>query len=153
MVELLKKALTVLPDDEELQREYDTWKSRIPVSLTSLKTFSSVGGVYARNNVEMDNYENTYNPNIIASSSGSVEYYLDGKYKFLTGVIFVRHSGRGKAGVSTVSIYGDDVLLGSYDFSNKSKPVEIKVDITGVDFLKIKFTGGYVGIGNPCVGW
>ncbi len=162
VVALLKKAIAVVPNDEELQREYDTWKSRIPVGLTTLDYYTKTGYLYIDRDNDGDNYGTVYDSNIMGvilyHQPASVEYYLDGKYNSLTGVIYVsERAKRLQADISddVIYIYGDGILLASYSgFTYKDKPQKMNVDISGVEFLKISFgTERLIGVGNPYVGW
>lgn len=104
-----------------------------------------------------DNYGNTYNY-VLASNNGygdydEVEYYLGEKYTAITGMFYITRGsvdavGSFESQKPEIRIYGDDVLLHTKKgCSYKDKPEEFRVDLTGVEFLKVVFDGAYYNEG------
>ena len=94
-----------------------------------------------------DNYGNVYTNTFFhrGVNTGFVEYFLDGKYSELAGTICVYsqalNNGYGQTwDTATIRIYGDDQLLYSKcgGFDPKFKPMEILLNISGVEFLRIE---------------
>lgn len=173
VVALLKEATSILPNNSNLEEELELWNSRHSVPLTDIEYFSksiSVGEAYWYDCT--DNYGTVYPHSITASDSGTkyIEYYLGGQYAKFSGVLYVTSHARSinpsyyTWNIATVSIYGDDHLLyTNVGFTNKDQPIEISIDISEVDFLKIAFENTYytdeglssslIGLGSPTVGW
>lgn len=103
--------------------------------------------------------------------TGSVVYDLTYKeYRRLRGVICVDESGADIRpdyhmwGQAAIEFYGDGNLLGRYTgFSPTSEPINVELDITGIELLEIRFIAAYwtddglghqlVNFANPAVGW
>lgn len=173
VITLLKNAISVLPEDSSLKQEYSLWISRSPVSLTDLEYYSKSGTIQTNFSLDCkDNFGTSYPSCISPYDSGTpyIEYFLGGEYAKFSGVLYVTshaksiNSSHYNWGIATVSIYGDDALLYTHTgFSPKDNPLEITVDISGVDFLKISFKDAYyvdtgldeslIGLGNPTLGW
>ena len=74
---------------------------------------------------------------IRSSIIGYGEYYINRQYKTLTGTI-AAHSDMGELATSSISIYGDDVLIQTFSsISRKTERFSFSVDISNVKFLKI----------------
>lgn len=168
IMSLLAEAIKILPDDEDLLREYKLWESRKPILLTEIEEYSKDGvDCNGSSGNNTDNYGTSYLSYIVDSSGyiGSkhyIEYYLGGEYSIFKASVYVTEHSQGySTDEAAILIYGDDELLFSYsDISSKDKPKEISVDISGVEFLKIKFSNcifprgiAKVGLANPMVGW
>lgn len=71
----------------------------------------------------------------------SVYYNLDAKYVSLSG-LYGPTDDASYDRTSTINIYGDGELLGSYESKNGDLPKDFNVDVKGVLQLKIEFSGG-----------
>lgn len=107
-----------------------------------------------------DNYGNSYNY-VLACNNGygdydEVEYYLGEKYKELTGTFYITKAsvddvGNFESNQPEIRIYGDDKLLYTKNgCTSKDTPEEFRVDLNGVEFLKVVFDGAYY---NEGFGW
>ena len=173
VVALLKEATSILPNNTNLKEEFDLWNSRHSVPLTDIEYFSKSGSIQEDYWVDgTDNYGTAYPHSITPFDSGTtyIEYYLGGQYAKLSGVLYVTSHAKSinpsyyTWGIATISIYGDDILLyTNTGFTTKDQPMNISVDISEVDFLKISFENAHyfdtgmseslIGLGNPTIGW
>ena len=105
-----------------------------------------------------DNFGNEY-ANIFYSAEdhGSVEYYLNGKYKELKGTLYVvdRALNNGydhKWDEAAFSVYADGKLIYSTaGFTSHTKPLELILDISNVEYLQLVYDNNfYYDIGH---GW
>lgn len=128
---------------------YDNATHDEPVSLAGMDYFQIENFTVDNSGTDWyeDNYGNVY-PNVFfhrGVNSGYVEYYLNGAYSELAGTICVYcravNNGYGHTwDTATIRIYGDDQLLYSKcgGFDPKFKPMEILLNINGVEFLRIE---------------
>ena len=95
-----------------------------------------------------DQYGKKHSCNLHQSDRGTdcyIEYYLDGQYTGLEGTLYLvkwalEDVSEDDIAMAGFSVYGDDrLLMKSSGFNKKTKPEKISVDITGVEFLKIRF--------------
>lgn len=89
------------------------------------------------------NYGSTY------GRQGSISYALNGQYRRLTGVCFQRYDYRHRLDVMAFEVYGDDRLLERIEIGPNVFPVNIDIDVAGVQVLQIKAVNVYVKDGNP----
>ena len=171
---MLKKAVGVVSDNQELNSEYNLWLSRTDMILNEENSFSKSTSVWFNQWYDnIDNYDNSYSNCFAAHDSGMsyIEYNLDKKYSKLTGTIYVNKKLRtsnlfyDNRDIATINIYGDGKLIYSKTgFSIKDKPIDIHIDITDVEFLRIEIIdamyyvsggtdGALVCLGNFAVGW
>lgn len=97
-----------------------------------------------------DNYGNTYGSQYYSDEdTGYVEYNLDRRYTVLTGTLYVTDralkEGYGHKWESlTFSVYGDGKLLyTTRGFNDHQRPMELRIDVSGVEFLQIRFDDNY----------
>lgn len=65
-----------------------------------------------------------------------LEFYAGKQYQTFTATLGVKQDN--KSTDMTVEIYGDnDVLLGSFDLDKHTEPMEISIDISGQNYIKI----------------
>lgn len=173
VVTLLKEALSILPNNIALEEEYELWNSRHSVPLTDIEYFSKSSSIQEDNWVDStDNYGTVYPHSITPFDSGTtyIEYYLGRQYAKFSGVLYVISHAKSinpsyyTWDIATISIYGDDILLyTNTGFTTKDQPININIDISEVDFLKISFEDAHyfdtgiseslIGLGNPTIGW
>lgn len=153
--------------------EFDLRGFQHSIPLTDIDYFTKAGAIHENSWIDStDNYGATYPHSIAPYDSGTtyIEYYLGGQYAKLTGVLYITSHAKSISpsyytwNNATISIYGDDVLLYTKTgFTTKDQPIDISVDISEVDFLKISFENAHyfdtgmseslIGLGNPTVGW
>lgn len=143
--------------------------------LTKLNSFSKSKGVNVNPPLDKtDNYDTVYSSyisgyaTVFDTEDPYIEYYVGSEYTNLSGKLYVTRHARGinpqfsNWDIATVSIYGDDSLLYTYTgFSPKDKPLDISINITDVDFLKICFSDTHyyqeglshslISLGNPTI--
>lgn len=167
VMSLLGNAISVLSNDADLEREYELWDSRRPISLTEMETFSGGFGVNESSYIK-DNYGNIYS-NGLRSNNGA-EYYIGKEYAVFKSVVYIPDIVKDFEYSDyrieywdsvTISIYGDDkILYTKTGFNPKDKPLDIAIDVSGVEFLKIVFKHNSVmaghcliALGDPTLGW
>lgn len=67
---------------------------------------------------------------------GFGEYYLGRGYKTLKGTLAVSDSTSNEDVSARLEIYGDNRVLAYYDMNRKTRPFEIELDISHVDYLQ-----------------
>lgn len=164
-VKVIDHALTLLKEDELLLEKKEEYKVKAPVALTTLKSFSNDFGGKRRRGVSItDKLGNAY-MNCIEYLGGSDMnwgeslntyqkrdiYVISGEYSSFKAILFVPEDrndyfehdltdSEKKNGSYTFRIFGDDVLLyQSPMMFSKQYPVEIAVDITGVEQLSFSW--------------
>jgi len=83
-----------------------------------------------------------------ASSTAATEHNLGGNYTRLTGV-FGRVDGTPAARNATVRITGDGVTLHEFTLGMNDAPINVDVDVTGVNLLIVTVTRGPFVSGAP----
>ncbi len=165
VMSLLGNAIRVLPNDEDLSREYELWKSRKPVLLTDIDIFSGNAAINP-SDYNKDNYGEIYSNSLALSDA--VEYYIGKEYAIFDATIYVTDVAKDFEysdyrvefwDSMTISVYGDDKLLYTKTgFNPKDKPLDITVDVTDVEFLKIVYAEQFYGFtlvafGDLTLGW
>ena len=98
-----------------------------------------------------DNYGGEYDTELYATE-GSIDYYLGGKYSELSGTLFVTEralsTGAGCYGHMwdqvTFNVYCDDTMVYSKKgLDARLKPLDLLIDIRGVEFLRLEFKNNY----------
>lgn len=160
-VKVIDHALTFLEEDEILLEKKEEYKAKAPVALVSLKSFSNDFGGKRRKGVSLsDKLGNSY-MNCTEYLGGSDMnwgeklntyqkrdiYVIHGEYSLFKATLFVPEdrndyfehdltNSEKKSGSYTFRIFGDDKLLyQSPMMLSKQYPVEIEIDITGVEQL------------------
>ena len=147
--ERLQKLEGMLGSAPAEQSQYDNTSCTEAVSLAGLDYFEQESFTVDNSGTDWydDNYGNVYINTFFhrGVNTGYVEYFLDGKYSELAGTICVYsqalNNGYGQTwDTATIRIYGDGQLLYSKcgGFDPKFKPMEILLDISGVEFLRIE---------------
>ena len=138
---VIRKALQKYPDNESLLEKSDYYQSFAPVDLYNLKPYKSSHG-YSHMKEASDNFGNEYVNCVVKSHYNSkTEAIYDVKYLYnqFTATVFMRSDHKAE-NVGAVKIYGDNSLL--YSKTNidvYGRPFDIKVDVTGIQDLKIVF--------------
>ena len=131
--------------DNRLQEKIDLINSQKPITIdiSSLKIIDSEWDFYGNaKSTIIDTYGNTYDkPIVFDGVNDYVTYYTSGKYITIAGFV-AAHDGMAHDYTAVVSIYADDVLIyTSPEISRTTKPIEVSLDISGADTIKIKSTG------------
>ena len=117
-----------------------------------------------------DGFNNEYTSSMYgAEDEAYAEYYIEKQYSTLQGTLYVPKKALDNSGSRDIlfdnsfAIYGDDKLLYSNeDFDLKMKPVDVEVDISDVETLRIFFSHDFyrdsrglhapkVVFGNPII--
>ncbi|MDO5111703.1 MAG: NPCBM/NEW2 domain-containing protein [Clostridia bacterium] len=161
-VAVLNQANAIYPDSTLAKTILD-YNKYIPASLTAFEVFYNGFDKYERTveNTLRDKMGNTYTDCILYAygyETGRHEVYILGRqYSRFTGTIFVPDNrGSDNDEKCYFRIYGDENLMyASPNLPSTAYPVDIDIDVTGVDQLKIQYFGGaltwkrYSAIGNP----
>lgn len=110
-------------------------------NITDLKVVDSSSYYSVKDTAITDTYGNTYVKAGTFKECGThyAIYYTAGKYTFLKGTIAVPDSIGGDGVAITVNIYADDKLIYTIpSITRTTKPVDIDLDITGADTIKIE---------------
>lgn len=178
--EMLKKELSSIREQNDYAEQTDeqlappnidaSQETRYSFLLTDLDYFSKSSRVYTNSKYDnIDNHDTVYGSCITGKDEDSyIEYYIGCEYTNFSGTLYVTDHARSinpnfqNWDIATISIYGDGLLLYSYTgFSTKDKPLNIDIDITNVEFLKISFDNAYyfnsglrlalICMGNPTI--
>ena len=87
-------------------------------------------------------YSNAYYCSNDYKKNDCCEYLLDKKYSKFKATLFVENGSNWSGSVNMTAIGDENVLYKSEDFLKTSEPVDIEVDVTGVDNFKILFSDG-----------
>lgn len=150
---ILSNAKIVI-DAKEFNDEVDKINAVKPVYLYDLKCtnwnrFSLVNSGKALTDTIGNKYEVGGNLYTISCKSnysdyyGYAEYYLGYRYKTLTGILAVDDSSNNVG--TTFMIEGDNIQLYSINLSRKTIPTSFTVDISNVNWLRIKLVGNDYG--------
>ncbi len=152
-------ALAILPGESDLVSKKDYCEERLPIPLMDLYVSSQDSGegmVYlidgSYNNTVTDLFGNDYDTagdgfffNTWETWGkeekwGYAEFYLDGKFKSISGsALVVTYYGLDEDEYAELYIYGDDELLYQESVTNQSTPDDLfNVDVSGVEWLQIK---------------
>ena len=100
-----------------------------------------------------DNYGNRYGRAIINNNYGyTTEYLLNMKYSRFKGTLYVPEGESGIDPAYLTIIADGKTIYTSPEMLKTSAPVEINVDVTGCNDIKIKFNDGTVHTVNVCLG-
>ena len=95
---------------------------------------------------ETDTIGNHYTGHVqIIHNNGYAIYYIGGQYTKLTGIIAANTNGFRNDNVSSIKILVDDKeVYNTGEFSRVSTPMNVDIDITGANWLKIQhsYTSG-----------
>lgn len=166
---LVNNAIDEIGEKEELVAELERIEYYTPVNLMDVDTFyteDDINTIVDEWDASMyDNVGNTGNKGIYFSGSMNHEacsaWLLDKKYDTLTGIFALDEYYKDKTDFDNYKcqlvIYGDGELLYTSEYMYGGiKPIEVNIDISNVDELKlgVKFEGwNVVGVGflNPTV--
>lgn len=154
---ILREALSVIPNMENLQSEIDFYKQKEPTSVTELPyvNFGLISGsIYGLEDFGeiTDNYGNVHDNSLCPNGWTNGDYArivgdLDYQYSKITGIVFQNKKYSTSPVVTTVSILGyatsdvyDATGLWSGEISGDTKPINIDVDLTGYKYIEIRFS-------------
>lgn len=111
--------------------------------LHNIKSVESDG--FYNSDSETDTIGNRYTGNVqCIKCNGYVIYYVGGKYSRLKGTIAPCDDEFMNGNTSTISILVDDEeVYNTGDFTRVSTPMEVDIDITGAQWLKIQHSKTY----------
>ena len=98
----------------------------------------SLGNEYYSGNLfYLSTYGNSYwgEYGFSENRCGFGEYYLGRGYKTLKGLLAVSDDTSNEDVSARLEIYGDNRVLAYYDFNRKTRPFEIELDVSEVDYL------------------
>ncbi len=142
-ISVIQEALQVYGDSEKLQEKLAELEEKKPVMLSELTIAESSDFFLATGELLQDTVGNYYSGTStyeLSYRSGYATIYIGGDYKTISGLLAcLNNTDSGVEGV--VSIYGDDKLLyTSSAISRISLPQEFEVNISGVEWLTIRFS-------------
>ena len=79
--------------------------------------------------------------------SGYITYMLDGKYSELTGKVVYPYETVGSSSEGHITFYsidnsGNEKEIETYKFKQTDEPIDVKINLKGVENLKIDLSGG-----------
>lgn len=142
-VAAMNAALAILPNNTTLNAKKNDYLSYKPVWLTDLDYFNSSSSIEIdAYDVMKDNTGTGHAHSIDGYSNGFIEYLMNGNYSKFTFTCAVSYDHRSTTYEQCVEVFGDGVLLCSTNImTGGTDPQPISIDITGVQKLKIVFSG------------
>ena len=144
-------ALSVLKDSSELQALRDELEPLRPVLLSELTISESAcfDELTDRTEVYKDVVGNRYYPGNLYrlhlyhdgwgnDDDGYAKVYLNSQYKKMKATVALDDSS--DTGSCILSVYGDDSVLYSGEFSRTTPPEEISIDVTGTQWIEFSIT-------------
>ena len=117
--------------DYQSSKQFERIEKEETVQDTFGNTYTSNGNLY-----EMTNSRDSWDGEV---TNGSVEYFLGQEYSSMRFIVAVDSLSQDVGSVMTV--YGDDVALYNISLNRKTAPTEVVVDVSNVNYLKIKLEG------------
>ena len=92
---------------------------------------------------ETDTIGNQYTGNVQwIEDNGYAIYYVGGKYSKLQGIIAANNNGFSSDQTATITILLDDEeVYSTGEFSRVSTPMQVDIDVSGVQWIKIQHSG------------
>lgn len=177
-ISVVNQGLLILNGDTILLQAIENYETYKPVFISELKVLSA-DSTYINEDPLLwtdsispyeDVFGNVYQESLTASISyttsfGSlkedefIELYVGGEYSTFSGVLAPYYFKHAPNNVVRVNIYGDENLLGTYDITSNTLPIEYKIDIENVEIIRIAFAPKstpnweycYLIFGNPAV--
>ena len=142
-IALLESVQDAIGENDALANKITEIENSKPVyaELTSLKVIDSSYYYKQYESLILDTYGNAYTNVGTFRECGThhATYYTAGKYATLYGTIAAPDSIGGRGVAITVNIYADDKLIHTIpSITRMTKPVDIALDITGADTVKIE---------------
>lgn len=133
--------------DEKINNKIDYYYGFEPVYLSDFEIYDYGYLGIDVNETIIDNFESEYSTSI--SSHGHnfdkeddlyATYYIKSQYKTFSGTFAVAYENRNTERKVRAEIYADDVkVFTSNTFKSMSKPQRFSIDVSNVDFIKIKW--------------
>lgn len=131
---------SVLKESDTYTEKLSYYRSLAPDLLSQQEKFG--GNDWYGNGSTTDSLGNNYTDALVFNGglkNREIEYYINGKYTSVSGVLAMDHSARENAS-GYIAIYGDDVLLyTSPEITRKTEAFSFNVSMSGVKYLKIQF--------------
>jgi tetratricopeptide (TPR) repeat protein len=149
---LLTQALTTLPDNEALVARRTEISDMRP---TDIRSMTSINDTFVVSTVTRDNYQNEY-VNVafmdVPPWGGSRAFHalLDYQFTALRGTAFIAY-GTTYTGISTVRIEADGSTVALFDLDRTTRPIEIDIDLSAVNDLRIVVSNPHRGPNSPRV--
>lgn len=121
------------------------------VWVSDLDYFTKSGSWYSRTTKDNLGVEHAHSMTCVPfyDYSSSITYKLNGKYSYLTGLFYQQYDYRSSSG-GTLTIYADGEAVWEASVSEGIDPVEININVQGVEELKVAFSGS--GIAHTAIG-
>ena len=148
-ISILSLAQLDLPENEQINKQIEAYKSYRPVPLYELSPFYEEGGKLeigeagVRDNIG-NTYSGYYRPKLYGWNKVlTVAYYINGIFDTISGKLFVWEESKNLEDSGKMEIYGDGKLLYQSERIGKgSIPVDFEVTISNTVELKIVFYAG-----------
>lgn len=168
-ISVVNQGLLILNGDAVLLKAIENYETYKPVLISELRVLSA-DSTFINEDPHEDVFGNVYQESLTAcisytTSFGSlkedefIELYVGGEYSTFSGVLAPHYFKYAPNNVVRVNIYGDGNLLGTYDITSNTLPIEYKIDIKNVEIIRIAFAPKstpswehcYLIFGNPAV--
>ena len=117
--------------------------TNLPCWLTDLEYFHKSGVEIRNNSIGTANTGETYSHYIFGKANDEIQYYLNGKYRYISGVWCICQENSDTDDINSFEIYADDeIVYTSPDITSGDFPVEVKAEINNCVILKIVFKSG-----------
>lgn len=143
---LLDDAMQLVPDSKKIRDTYQNLQKYLPVELDSIEYLDYKMNGKSRYDLPKDFKDNEYTYGIrywVSSVFDNyIVYELDCNYKYLTTIVTPSEKWSGKHKVPSIfkiNIWGDDKMLFEKEMTRESSPIEIELNVMGVNELKITF--------------
>ncbi len=142
---VLESIISSYPDSQAINSLYEIVLANMPVKLSEF-TISDCDNYYEITGIGVveDTIGNVYSAGNLYEFDdswydGYAEYYLGGEYSTLKLTIAVKNTYQSYKTSRSISIYGDkeDVLYTTGNIGRTTAPIEVTVDVTGVQWLYI----------------
>lgn len=139
--------------DEKINNKIDYYYGFEPVYLSDFEIYDyGYSGELKVNETIIDNFESEYSTSMYPTGGGwsgdyvskeddfYATYYIKSQYKTFSGTFAVAYENRNEDRKVRAEIYADDVKVFTSDtFKSMSKPQRFSIDVSNVDFIKIKW--------------
>ena len=156
----LNNAELILPNSEVISALHTELQKYLPVKLSDVHVFDEDMDSYYESMGQMDSYQNEYeyamNCSIYTGGKEQtyVEYLLKDMYQHFSCVLAPIEKWKNENAIK-VTIWGDGVKLYETTLTYDSHPINVELDVTGIEKLKISFQKDnyyrkyYMLLGNP----
>lgn len=147
-IAVVNEGLAVLINDTMLLQAIERYETHHPVNVSELKIIGSNATEYIINAEDiMGNvYDHAYE--IGGNSPGKgynyIEFVVGKEYNNFSAILVPSDTWRWREDypTCTITIYGDDKVLASHDIYYKDHSLNIYIDVSEIDCLKVQMTSG-----------